>query len=243
MINLTGIQFLNRSKLYHGYFIYAIEKKISFEKVLTQLYKKAILYLKDISIRYKGEGAVKISSKTKYAVLGILTMRPMSGYDIKKAIDSSIAHFWNESFGQLYPALKKMTDEGLVLMANQQQGIKTKIVYSITDRGREILKEWLALSPEKEQIRVESLLKIFFGYNMDIDVTIKHIKEMEENFKLQRAVLKGIIKEIEGYRDEKHSHIFPILTAEYGVMYYETCLKWTAHAIEKLEKEKKGELI
>lgn len=169
-------------------------------------------------------------------------MRPMSGYDIKKAIDGSIAHFWNESFGQLYPSLKKMADEGLVLMENQQQGTKIKIVYSITDRGREVLKEWLALSPEKEQIRMESLLKIFFGYNMDIDVTIKHIKEMEENFKLQTAVLKEIIKEIEGYRDENHSHIFPILTAEYGVIYYEACLKWAAQAIEKLEKEKKGEL-
>jgi len=169
-------------------------------------------------------------------------MRPMSGYNIKKAIDGSIAHFWNESFGQLYPALKKMADEELVSMENETQGNKTKIVYSITDKGRESVKEWLALSPEKEQIRLESLLKIFFGYNMEVDVTIKHIKEMEENFKLQIAVLKSIIKEIEGYRDENHSHIFPMLTAEYGLIYYEACLKWAEQAIEKLEKVKREEL-
>jgi len=53
-------------------------------------------------------------SRTIYAVLGFLTVRPMSGYDIKKAVEVSIANFWTESYGQIYPVLKRLTEQGLV---------------------------------------------------------------------------------------------------------------------------------
>ncbi len=113
---------------------------------------------------------MKSTSKTKYAILGILTIKPMSGYEIKKMIDSSIAHFWNESFGQLYPALSKMAEEELISVTSENVGSKPKNIYSITEKGITILREWLALSSDTEQVRVESLLKIFFGYNTDISV-------------------------------------------------------------------------
>ncbi|MDH3629255.1 MAG: PadR family transcriptional regulator, partial [Acidobacteriota bacterium] len=44
-------------------------------------------------------------SSSRYAVLGILTLEPMSGYDIKKFIETSVAHFWRESYGNIYPLL------------------------------------------------------------------------------------------------------------------------------------------
>ena len=51
---------------------------------------------------------------TAKALLGLLSIGPMSGYDLRQLIPWSIGQFWNESYGQIYPALKQMTADGLV---------------------------------------------------------------------------------------------------------------------------------
>ncbi len=53
-------------------------------------------------------------NKTKFAILGMLSIAPMSGYDMKKRFDSSVAHFWNENYGHIYPVLGRLEKEGLV---------------------------------------------------------------------------------------------------------------------------------
>jgi PadR family transcriptional regulator AphA len=57
-------------------------------------------------------------------------------------IRQSVGHFWNESYGQIYPNLKKLASEGLVSRKTERQkGKPDRHVYSITDKGRERLKE------------------------------------------------------------------------------------------------------
>jgi len=51
-------------------------------------------------------------NKSKYAIMGMLSMGPVSGYDIKKRFEESLSYFWNESYGQIYPILKKITQTG-----------------------------------------------------------------------------------------------------------------------------------
>ena len=53
------------------------------------------------------------ASRTSHAILGFLTWEPMSGYAIKKAVAASIDNFWNESYGQIYPILKRLVANGL----------------------------------------------------------------------------------------------------------------------------------
>ena len=52
-------------------------------------------------------------SRTKYAVLGMLNQGPKCGYEIKKELEKSSMFFWNESYGQIYPMLKKLVANGL----------------------------------------------------------------------------------------------------------------------------------
>jgi PadR family transcriptional regulator AphA len=54
-------------------------------------------------------------SRTRFAVLGFLTIRPLSGYDMKVTIQNGIRNFWSESAGQLYPALRELSSEGLAI--------------------------------------------------------------------------------------------------------------------------------
>ena len=59
--------------------------------------------------------------RSKYAILGILSLGSMSGYDIKKMFEKSIGNFWSESYGQIYPLLKALVDEGFATSSIERQ--------------------------------------------------------------------------------------------------------------------------
>ena len=103
------------------------------------------------------------SGRTGQALLGFLTWGPMSGYDLKKVIDGSISNFWSESYGQIYPVLKKLEAEGRVTCREGQEGGRKRNVYAITEAGSAELDAWLAEPPEDQPSRNELLLKLFFA--------------------------------------------------------------------------------
>ncbi|HWT76082.1 MAG TPA: PadR family transcriptional regulator, partial [Mobilitalea sp.] len=83
-----------------------------------------------------------IKNKTRYAILGVLCMKPCTGYDIKKFCDNTISHFWNENFGHIYPVLKQLLEEGLITLADPEAEDRRKL-YTITEKGRQKFCEWL----------------------------------------------------------------------------------------------------
>ena len=90
----------------------------------------------------------------KYALLGFLNYYPMTGYELKKFFDTSVAHFWNAEQSQIYSALKQLEGEDLVEMHVEAQTDRpNRKVYSITEDGRDELLEWLATPAEPEQVR------------------------------------------------------------------------------------------
>jgi PadR family transcriptional regulator, regulatory protein AphA len=118
-------------------------------------------------------------NKTRYALLGLLTMGPMSGYDIKKLTDFSLGYFWSENYGHIYPILKKLEEEGLVTGRTEHtRGKPDRNVFSLTETGRREFDEWLSLPSEKQPIRNEFLLKLFFGRRLPgADVEAKLLDE------------------------------------------------------------------
>jgi len=78
----------------------------------------------------------------QFAVLGMLKLRPMTGYEIKQAYQKGPANFMPISFGQIYPALAKLGKEKLVRQ-DQQPGSRGSIRYFITGKGKEALRSWL----------------------------------------------------------------------------------------------------
>ena len=117
-------------------------------------------------------------NKTKYAVLGLLTYAPLSGYDIRRIYAQSLGNFWSESYGHIYPILKLLVDEGLATRDVQRHaGKPDRHVYTITASGRDELHRWLAQPPEPHKERVELLLKLFHGWEMGPEVMIAHVRQ------------------------------------------------------------------
>ncbi|MEO3892214.1 PadR family transcriptional regulator [Nonomuraea sp. B5E05] len=97
----------------------------------------------------------------RHALLAILTAEPMTGYDLVKYFDGSIAFVWNAPHSQIYPELRRMERDGLVEVRVVPRGEKAeKRIYSISETGFAELRNWLTtLAPyqgERDQYRLRS---------------------------------------------------------------------------------------
>ena len=107
----------------------------------------------------------------KYAILGLLDKENLSGYDITHCFQEEIGHFWSANHSQIYPELKKLTEEGFIEFETLIQGIKLeKKMYSITTKGKQELHEWLVkdmLIPQT--LKDAFMLKAYFFSSMNLD--------------------------------------------------------------------------
>ncbi|KJD53260.1 PadR family transcriptional regulator, partial [Bacillus amyloliquefaciens] len=80
----------------------------------------------------------------KYAILGLLDHGSLSGYDMTSRFKAELGQFWSAKHSQIYPELKKLTDEGFIEYETVIQGSKLeKKMYSITEAGKRELHGWL----------------------------------------------------------------------------------------------------
>ena len=115
-------------------------------------------------------------NRTTHAILGFLTWGPMSGYEIRKRVEESIGNFWSESFGQIYPELRRLEAEGLIEPAGETDtGGRPRRTYAITDAGRAELGNWFEEPPQPMPVRNEMLLKLFFGGRPAPEAMIGHL--------------------------------------------------------------------
>jgi PadR family transcriptional regulator AphA len=101
---------------------------------------------------------------TSYAVLTLVELLgPSTPYDLKQALERSIANFWMVPHTTFYAEPTRLAEGGF-LSELQEPGGRRRKVYSLTDAGREALERWRA-SPEltPPQLREEGVLKIFAG--------------------------------------------------------------------------------
>jgi PadR family transcriptional regulator, regulatory protein AphA len=100
---------------------------------------------------------------TSFIVLGFVARRgPVTPYDLKQAVATSVGNFWSVPHSQLYSEPDRLAEARYLEREQETGGLRRKR-YSLTGRGREALDGWLA-SPARElpELRDESLLKVFF---------------------------------------------------------------------------------
>ena len=100
----------------------------------------------------------------KYAILGLLNQKKMTGYDLMKQFESALCEFWSAKHSQIYPELKKLTEEGCVAYRQEasDNGLEKKL-YHITEKGRTDFMSWLSSeTPAQPTPKDISRLKIFF---------------------------------------------------------------------------------
>jgi len=100
---------------------------------------------------------------TSYAVLGLLAVKPWSSYELTQQMDRSLGRVWPRAVSKLYEEPKKLASHGLARLATEQNGRRTRAVYTITAKGRQALAEWLHHPGDGPALEFEQLLKVFFA--------------------------------------------------------------------------------
>ena len=169
-----------------------------------------------------------------YVILGLLSHEELTGYEIKKRMDTTLKYFWGASYGSIYPTLSELVERGLATKRAGSENKRNKQIYTITDNGRQYLKEWLALPAEKDELRYETLLKIFFGNNSGTLQAISHIDAFQEKIEREIPYLQSAEKSLERCVGDDAAHKYYLLTVQLGLKTYRAYLEWCKEAKEFL---------
>ena len=183
------------------------------------------------------------SSSSKFALLGVLSLKPSSGYDIKQFVKGSIGHFWNESYGRIYPLLKELAKEGLIV---QQRGAKAsgrpeRQVYAITPKGEAALRHWLEQSPRNEPARSELLLKLFFADRIPPELSAQHVREKKQLEETKLAIYRQTEESIKRHYPTHPGLPYWLMTISFGRHMAQGLVAWCDETLETLsELNRKG---
>ena len=164
----------------------------------------------------------------KHAILGYLSWQPLTGYELKKIFAESTVFHWSGNSNQIYKALVELHKDDMVTLEVQyQESHPPRKIYTITDQGREELRQWVLSTPEPPQIRNSFLVQLAWADQLTVDELDALLNQYEEEISLQ----------LEMAREEKlrHRHV-PQRTpreaflwemiAENRITFYEAELQW-----------------
>lgn len=168
-------------------------------------------------------------SRTQFAILSLVRIQPMSGYEIREFCRTRLKHFWNESFGQIYPTLAALADDGLIRPLEREENPRATY-YELTEPGRAALREWVAQAATPRLIRDEVLLKLFCGGEATADVLLGHVESARQRAKEELVSLAEASRELQTYAKDHPDNPYWQLMLRAGELGFEARLRWCAEA-------------
>jgi DNA-binding PadR family transcriptional regulator len=175
---------------------------------------------------------VKRTAQTQVAVLGGLSIEPMSGYSLRQGIIETLGHFWSESYGQIYPALTDLESKGLV--RRQGQGRTSGSRFEITSAGLIQLKAWLAEPFEPVPQRNAMLLRLFFGRHLGQDGCRRLLVDARGDAERRLVEYATIRAELAAATNDPDTKFF-LITLAAGEAASKAVLAWTDEALALLD--------
>jgi DNA-binding PadR family transcriptional regulator len=177
----------------------------------------------------------------EYAILGILSWRPLSGYDLKKMIEGSVALYWSGNNNEIYRTLVSLHDQGLVTREVQpQENYPARKVYTITDKGLEELKKWVLTTPALPQRKHSLLIQLAWADQIGPDELDALLQEYEDEVLMESltASAQGQLKirrpgylDVYQARTQREAYLWGMILENWST-YYQNELSW----VRKLRK-------
>lgn len=183
----------------------------------------------------------------KAAILGILSWKASTGYELKKIFEESSILYWSGNNNQIYKALSQMLDEDLVKSEVVHQDTSpSKKIYTITDEGLEELKQWLMSSPEAPEIKKSFLIQLAWSDMLSDeelnDLFLNYEKEVKNQLLMEQEKIRRAVHSPN--RNQREIFIWEMIS-ENIISTYNNELKWVRETQQKLvekqmieEKEK-----
>jgi DNA-binding PadR family transcriptional regulator len=175
-------------------------------------------------------------STLSLAILGLISQRPLTGYDIRKVFATTPMGHFSSSPGAIYPALKRIEDAGWVRgRAGQGKTHRQRMLYEITPGGLEVIRQHLSRPVTKDDViwHMDDLMMrfAFMDSVIGIERTMQFLKDFASQIDAYVAVLRAYLGSVED--------IMPLcgrLAMENGIQGYEMNAQWARRAIEELKR-------
>ncbi|MDN4479919.1 helix-turn-helix transcriptional regulator [Demequina muriae] len=144
------------------------------------------------------------ASTTQRALLGLLSIRAWTAYDLTRQMRRALRWAWPRSEANLYREVKRLVPNGFATATEEGTGRRSRTKYAVTDRGREEVSAWLeSQPPAPPQVEFEALLRLFLADQGTVDQLRRTIAETRQQI-LERLEEGVVIAE-----DYLHAPPFP----------------------------------
>lgn len=179
----------------------------------------------------------------QYALLGLLSWRSATGYELKKIIEESSTMHWSGNNNQIYKSLVQLLDEGLVTNEIQhQESTPSKKIYSITEQGLARLREWVLSEPEIPEFKNTFLVQLAWADQLSNEELNELFIQYESRINMQLAFQQEKIRRgiTSPHRNERETFLWDKIS-ENLLSFYQNELKWVQKIRKDLSERKQME--
>ncbi|CAH1850818.1 PadR family transcriptional regulator [Convivina intestini] len=166
--------------------------------------------------------------KGREIILGILAGGPHTGYEINDILQNQLAHFFDGSYGMIYPTLKKLSQDGLVTSQQiTQTGKPNKNIFAITPAGQTAFQKAVVMPTDDETFKSDFLMRLYFSqYLSDADIHAF----IQEEIQRKEAKMARLTSQLALWQEQGMTPVQKI-TYDYGVAYYTSTLQVLKEAL------------
>ncbi|GHJ99161.1 PadR family transcriptional regulator [Streptomyces sp. Y2F8-2] len=162
----------------------------------------------------------------RHALLGLLSERSASGYDLLKLFDTSLATVWPATQSQIYTELTKLADAGLISVA--AEGPRGRKEYAVTEQGMAELRHWLTETAPQRNTRSDILLRVFFLGVLTPGQARAYLTELVEMSAQGEESLRHLAESIDW--DDDNLSTYGRIVLEYGLRFNAMRRDWAEWA-------------
>jgi len=175
-------------------------------------------------------------NKTAYAILGLISKQPASGYDIKKKLNKMSKWYWSESNAQLYPILKRMEAQGcLTSTLDCTSGARQRRIYQITKQGLEKLTTWLRQPVAPPTHRDEFFLKLNLGQHLNQTQLLKHLQDFQKRIEQELHDIQQIQQHVATAHRDRADYQYLMLSYEYAQSVWQAKANWCKKSLKQIQ--------
>jgi DNA-binding PadR family transcriptional regulator len=166
----------------------------------------------------------------KYALLGLLSHRRASGYDLLQTFRTTLANVWPATQSQIYTELTKLADAGL--LAVSEEGPRGRKEYALTEAGLAELRHWMAEIEPVAPTRDEVLLRVFFLGVLSHEQAAGFLGGIHERASASASELEELEKSVDW--DDSDLSRYGRMALEWGKRMAAMRREWAAWSLEQL---------
>jgi PadR family transcriptional regulator AphA len=179
----------------------------------------------------------------KHAILGFLSWRSLTGYDLKKLFADSEFFYWSGNSNQIYRTLVQLHREGLVTReVEHQESYPDRKVYTLTEEGRAALRAWAASAPELPELRHAFLVQLAWADLLPPEELDDLLQAYEDQVRAQLLICQEQERrgEIDPARTGREAYLWRAIAGSW-IGFYEHELAWARGLRDGLAAFENGE--